>query len=85
MAMHILTVDEARIRLDELLGHAQLGPVRVTRSDGVCAVMVSVEAYEAMRAQCASRLQDTIKQSADAATSTGLTQQTLADLLADES
>lgn len=83
--MHILTVDEARVRFDELIDHAQLGPVRVTRSDGMCAVMVSVEDFEAMRAQCASRLQETMHQSADAATRAGLTQQALADLLADES
>jgi hypothetical protein len=47
--------------------------------------MVSAEDYEAMRAFYADRLQHTLVQTAAHAASMGMTPQTLADLLADES
>ena len=55
------------------------------RHDRVVGVMVSAQDFEAMRAFYANRLQHTLQQSAALAQQSGLTEQGLSDLLADES
>ena len=48
-------------------------------------VMVSAQDYEAMRAFYANRLAQTLRESAKAAEEAGMTEEKLAELLADES
>ena len=83
--MHVYTANEAKTRFGEFLDRAQREPVRVMRHDRVVGVMVSAQDYEAMRAFYADRLQHTLGQTAVQAQQTGLTEQRLAELLADES
>jgi len=55
------------------------------RHDRVVGVMVSAQDYQAMRAFYADRLRQTMDKTADQAARAGLTDETLAALLADES
>jgi PHD/YefM family antitoxin component YafN of YafNO toxin-antitoxin module len=55
------------------------------RHDRVAGVMVSAEDYEAMRVFYADRLRQTLRVSSEGAAVAGLTEEKLAQLLADES
>ncbi len=79
------TANEAKTRFGEFLDRAQREPVRVMRHDRVVGVLVSAEDYEAMRAFYANRLRQTLNETATAAEAAGLTEEKLAELLADES
>ncbi len=79
------TANEAKTRFGEFLDRVQREPVRVMRHDRVVGVMVSAEDYEAMRAYYADRLRQTLHESAAGAAAAGLTEDKLAELLADES
>jgi prevent-host-death family protein len=79
------TANEAKTRFGELLDVAQREPVRLTRRDRVVGVLVSAQDYEAMRAFYADRLRHTLRDSGAAAAAAGLTEQSLDELLADES
>jgi prevent-host-death family protein len=83
--MQTFTANEAKTRFGELLDRAQRGPVQVTRHNRVVGVMVSAEDYEAMRAFYADRLRHTFRECAEGAAAAGLTEEKLAELLADES
>lgn len=83
--MQTYTANEAKTRFGELLDRVQREPVRVMRHNRLAGVMVSAEDYEAMRTFYADRLQKTMDAAAGEATAAGLTPETLADLLADES
>ena len=83
--MQTFSANEAKTRFGEFIDLAQKEPVRVMRRDRVVGVMVSASDYEAMRAFYANRLQHNLDQSAAFAQSQGLTQEKLAELLADES
>ncbi len=83
--MFTMTTDEAKTHFDQLLDKAQREPVQVTRHDRVVGVMISAEDYEAMRAYYADRLRQTLRESAEGAAAPGLTEEKLAELLADES
>lgn len=83
--MRTFTANEAKTRFGEFLDQAQREPVRVMRHDRVVGVMVSAQDYEAMRAFYADRLRETLRESAEAAAASGLTDEKLAALLADES
>lgn len=83
--MQTFTANEAKTRFGEFLDRAQREPVRVMRHDRVVGVMVSAQDYEAMRAFYADRLRSTLRESAEGALASGLTEEKLADLLADES
>ena len=85
MPMQTFTANDAKVRFGEFLDLAQRSPVRVMRRDRVVGVMVSAQDYEAMRAFYADRLRQTLNESAAAAAAAGLTDQGLANLLADES
>jgi prevent-host-death family protein len=80
-AVKTMTANDARTRFGELLDLAQRAPVRVTRRQRVVAVLVSAPDYEAMRAFYADRLRRTLRECA----SDGVTDEQLADLLADDS
>ena len=83
--MQTYTANEAKTRFGEFLDRAQRAPVRVTRHDRVVGVMVSAEDYEAMRVFYANRLRQTLRENAAGAATAGLTEEKLAELLADES
>ena len=83
--MRTYTANEAKTRFGEFIDDAQRAPVRVMRRDRVVGVMVSAQDYEAMRAFYANRLRHTMDQVADHAAAAGLTEEALAELLADES
>ena len=83
--MQTFTANEAKTRFGELIDRVQREPVRVTRRNRVVGVMVSAEDYEAMRAFYANRLRHHLKQSASDAAAHGLTDETLEQLLTDES
>lgn len=80
--MQTYTANEAKTRFGEFLDRAQREPVRVMRRDRVVGVMVSAQDYEAMRVFYADRLRQTLRESAEA---NDLTEEKLAELLADES
>jgi prevent-host-death family protein len=82
--MQTFTANEAKTRFGELIDRVQREPIQVTRRNRVVGVMVSAEDYHAMRAFYADRLRHTLKQSAEAAAAKGLTDEKLAQLLADE-
>lgn len=83
--MQTFTANEAKTRFGEFLDLAQREPVRVMRHDRVVGVMVSARDYEAMRAYYADRLRHNLRESAETAAASGLTEEKLAELLADES
>lgn len=83
--MLTMTANEAKTHFGQLLDKAQREPVQVTRHDRVVGVMISAEDYEAMRAYYADRLRQTLHESAEGAAAAGLTEEKLAELLADES
>ena len=83
--MKTYTANEAKTRFGEFIDEAQRSPVRVMRHDRVVGVMVSAQDYEAMRAFYADRLRQTLRESAEAAAASGLTEEKLAELLVGES
>lgn len=83
--MLTMTANEAKTHFGQLLDKAQREPVQVTRHDRVVGVMISAEDYESMRAYYADRLRQTLRESAEGAAAAGLTEEKLAELLADES
>jgi prevent-host-death family protein len=83
--MQTFTANEAKTRFGEFLDRAQREPVRVMRHDRVVGVMVSAQDYEAMRTFYADRLRATLRESAAGAAASGLSEEKLAALLADES
>jgi PHD/YefM family antitoxin component YafN of YafNO toxin-antitoxin module len=83
--MRTYTANEAKTRFGEFIDDAQRAPVRVMRRDRVVGVMVSAQDYEAMRAFYANRLRDKMGKTAEEASKAGLTEEKLAELLADES
>lgn len=83
--MQTFTANEAKTRFGEFLDRVQREPVRVMRHDRVVGVMVSAQDYEAMREFYANRLSHTLHESAEGAVASGLTEEKLAELLADES
>lgn len=83
--MQTYTANEAKTRFGEMLDRVQREPVQVTRHDRVVGVMVSAEDYEAMRQFYSERLIQSLKAAAAEARANGLTEEKLAELLADES
>jgi len=82
--MQTFTANEAKTRFGELIDRVQREPVQVTRRNRVVGVMVSADDYHAMRAFYADRLRRSLKDSAENAAATGLTDEKLEQLLADE-
>jgi prevent-host-death family protein len=84
-AMQTMTANAAKTNFGLLLDTVQREPVRVTRHDRVVGVMVSAQDYEAMRQFYANRVLETMDRIANSAAAAGLTEEKLAELLADES
>lgn len=83
--MLTMTANEAKTHFGQLLDKAQRQPVQVTRHDRVVGVMIGADDYEAMRQFYADRLRQTLRETAEGAAAAGLTEDKLAELLADES
>lgn len=83
--MQTFSANEAKTRFGEFLDQVQREPVAVLRHDRMVGVMVSAQDYEAMRRFYANRLQNTLAESAKAASQAGLTPNELEVLLKDES
>lgn len=83
--MKTYSANEAKTRFGEFIDEVQREPVRVMRRDRVVGVMVSAQDYEAMRTFYADRLRHTLRESAQSAAASGLTEEKLAELLVDES
>lgn len=83
--MQTFTAKEAKTRFGEFIDLAQREPVRVLRRDRVLGVMVSAHDFDAMRNFYANRLQHTLATMGQQAEQNGLTEETLNQLLADES
>ena len=83
--MQTYTANEAKTRFGDMLDRVQREPVQVTRHDRVVGVMVSAQDYEQMREFYSERMIQSLKASAAEARANGLTEEKLAELLADES
>lgn len=83
--MQTMTANQAKTQFGAFIDMAQKEPVRVMRHDRVVGVMVSAEDYDAMRAFYADRLARTLDRTAAQARQSGLTQEGLDALLADDS
>lgn len=83
--MQTITANEAKIHFGEFLDKAQREPVQVMRRGRVVGVMVSAEDYREMRQFYADRLQQTLRETGEQAERSGMTEELLAELLADES
>ena len=83
--MQSFTANEAKTRFGEFLDQVQREPVAVLRHDRMVGVMVSAQDYEAMRRFYANRLQNTLIESANAASQASLTPDVIEVLLKDES
>ena len=83
--MLTMTANEAKTHFGQLLDKAQRQPVQVTRHDRVVGVMIGEEDYEAMRQFYADRLIKSMDEISARAEANGLTEEKLAELLADES
>jgi prevent-host-death family protein len=83
--MLTMTANEAKTHFGQLLDKAQRQPVQVTRHDRVVGVMIGADDYEAMRQFYADRLIKSMDEIGARAEANGLTEEKLAELLADES
>lgn len=83
--MLTMTANEAKTHFGQLLDKAQRQPVQVTRHDRVVGVMISADDYAAMRQFYADRLVKSMDDIGARAEANGLTEEKLAELLADES
>ncbi|MDD5392318.1 MAG: type II toxin-antitoxin system Phd/YefM family antitoxin [Thiothrix sp.] len=83
--MQTMTANEAKTHFGKFIDKAQRTPVGVMRRGRLVGVMVSVEDYEQMRKFYANRLLQTLCEVGEYAASQGLTEEKLAELLADES
>lgn len=83
--MLTMTANEAKTHFGQLLDKAQRQPVQVTRHDRVVGVMIGADDYEAMRQFYADRLISSMDAIGARAEASGLTEEKLAGLLADES
>jgi prevent-host-death family protein len=83
--MQTFSANQAKTQFGQFIDLAQREPVRVVRRDRVVGVMVSAQDYEAMQNFYANRLQHTLARTAAQAQAQGLTQETVDDLLRDES
>ncbi|MEO1016968.1 MAG: type II toxin-antitoxin system prevent-host-death family antitoxin [Pseudomonadota bacterium] len=76
---------DAKNRFGDLLDVAQSEPVRVTENGNAVGVLMSVAQYERLRGAAWERLTKTMDELGAEAVEKGLTEDTLATLLADES
>jgi antitoxin Phd len=83
--MKEINARNAKNQFGQLLESAQRGPVRVTRRGRPVGVLLSEEQYQRLRGIAWDRLASTVDTMRQQAADKGLTEETLASLLADES
>ena len=83
--MRTVDATEAQARLDEILEDAQRQPILIRRQDQAIAVVISIREYERLRALNVQAFLALRKDVAQEAASSGLTEETLADLMGTES
>ena len=83
--MQVTTARDAKNRFGQLLDSAQRGPVGITKNGRVVTVMLSIEQYRRLRGAAWDRLTRAMDTTSAEAASTGLTDDILEALLADES
>jgi prevent-host-death family protein len=82
--MRTISSLDAKNRFGQLLEAAQRAPVTVTKQGRPAAIVLSIEDYERLRGGAWQRLSDTMARARQSATEHGLTDERLAELLADE-
>jgi len=82
--MNQVSATQAKQHFAELLDAAQRGPVRIQRHDRDVAVLVSADEYESIRKLRVQELLRLTEESGRYAASKGMTDELLAQLLADE-
>jgi hypothetical protein len=83
--MKIMTALEAKNRFGEVMETAQRQPVAITRNGRPSVVVVSADSYARRQRLARDRLRHALKQAGDHATAIGMSEDTLTDLLSDES
>ena len=83
--MKEIAARDAKNRFGLLLDAAQSAPVRVTKKGRPVGVLMSVEQYDRLRGAAWERLSETMDRIGNRAEASGLTEDTLNALLADES
>ncbi len=83
--MRTISSIDARSRFGQLLDAAERAPVAVTRKGRPAAVVMSVGDYERLRGAAWQRLFETMDTARRDAAGQGLTDELLAELLADDS
>ncbi len=83
--MKEISARTAKNQFGQLLEAAQRGPVRVTRRGRPAGVVLSEEQYQRLRGIAWDRLANTVASMRRQASERGLSEEVLAELLADES
>ena len=82
--MKEITARDAKNQFGQLLESAEHGPVRILRQGRPAGVLLSEEQYQRLRGLAWDRLQTTISSMRSQAADQGLTEEKLAEILADE-
>jgi prevent-host-death family protein len=83
--MQTMTANLAKTQFGLLLDTAQREPVQITKHNRVVGVMLSAHEYEGVRAYYAQQVVSAMHEAGRYAAEQGLTEEKLAELLADES
>ena len=83
--MEYISASDARAAFSDVIDAAQKQPVMIQRQNKDVAVMISPEAYEKLRGLDQKKFEDICDRASAYAKSQGLTEEILAELLADES
>lgn len=83
--MKEISARNAKNQFGQLLESAQRGPVRVTRRGRSAGVLMSEEQYQRLRGMAWDRLAESVASIREQADEHGLSEERLAELLADES
>lgn len=83
--METISALDAKNKFGQLLESAQRSPVMVTKKGRPSVVVLSASAYEKRRQYALQQVQKCMDEAGTYAQSQGLTEETLNDLLADES
>lgn len=83
--MKRITALEAKTRFGEVLDAAQRQPVSITRNGRPSVVVISAESYARRQKIAAERMRQAMQRAGDFAAAQGMNEETLDQLLADES
>ena len=83
--MKRITALEAKTRFGEVLDAAQRQPVSITRNGRPSVVVLSAESYARRQTMAAERMREAMQPAGDFAAARGMNEETLDQLLADES